>query len=90
MAKVCKRVTYSGRVQGVGFRCTARQIAAGFEVAGYVRNLSNGDVELVAEGEESAVASFLDSVADRMRGYIQSAAVSNETACGHRSFVIRH
>jgi acylphosphatase len=90
MAKVCKKVTYSGCVQGVGFRYTARQIAAGFEVAGYVCNLSNGNVELVAEGEEEAVARFLDAVAYRMRGYIQSVAVSDETACGHRSFVIRH
>jgi acylphosphatase len=90
MAKVCKKVTYSGRVQGVGFRYTARQIAAGFEVAGYVRNLSNGDVELVAEGDKDAVARFLDAVADRMRGYIQNAAVSDETACGHGAFVIRH
>jgi acylphosphatase len=90
MAKVCKKVTYSGRVQGVGFRYTARQIAAGFEVAGYVRNLSNGDVELVAEGEQDAVAKFLDAVADRMREYIHNAAVSDETACGHGPFVIRH
>ncbi len=90
MAKVCKKVIYSGRVQGVGFRYTARQTAAGFDVAGYVRNLSSGDVELVSEGEAGVVASFLEAVADRMRGYIQSAVVSDVAPCGHGAFVIRH
>src|SRR5439155_885059 len=44
---VYKRVHYSGRVQGVGFRYTAQGLAADYAVAGYVRNLANGDVELV-------------------------------------------
>jgi acylphosphatase len=90
MAKVCKKVIYSGRVQGVGFRYTARQAAAGYDVGGYVRNLGNGDVELVAEGEAGAVASFLEAVADQMRGYIQGAVVSDDAPCGHGAFVIRH
>ena len=50
---VCKRVLYSGRVQGVGFRYTTQALAAGHPIAGYVRNLPTGEVELVAEGEES-------------------------------------
>jgi len=44
---VCKLVRYRGCVQGVGFRYTARRLAEGFPVAGYVRNLSSGEVELV-------------------------------------------
>jgi acylphosphatase len=47
---VCKRVYYSGRVQGVGFRYAAQGLAEDFDVSGYVRNLPGGDVELVAEG----------------------------------------
>src|SRR5471030_2081507 len=47
------KVFYSGRVQGVGFRYTARTVAAGFEITGYVRNLPDGRVELVAEGDDS-------------------------------------
>ena len=44
-----KRATvfYSGRVQGVGFRYTAREIACGYELTGYVRNLDDGRVELI-------------------------------------------
>jgi acylphosphatase len=56
-------VFYSGRVQGVGFRVTVRQIARGFDVTGAVRNLSDGRVELIAEGEKAEVAAFLEGVA---------------------------
>src|SRR5207245_6186322 len=51
MTTVSRHVYYSGQVQGVGFRYTAQQLAAGFAVSGFVRNLPNGDVELVAEGD---------------------------------------
>ena len=61
------RVWYDGRVQGVGFRYTARSLARGFPVAGYVRNLPDGRVELVVEGEAAAVASFLEAI-DREMG----------------------
>src|ERR1035438_8131253 len=52
-----KRATvfYMGRVQGVGFRYTAREIACGYELTGYVRNLDDGRVEMVAEGVEEAI-----------------------------------
>src|SRR5689334_21011918 len=46
-------VFYTGRVQGVGFRYTTREIAKGFEVSGSVQNLEDGRVELEAEGEET-------------------------------------
>lgn len=45
------QVFYEGRVQGVGFRYSARRLAAGFDVMGYVRNLPDGRVELVVCGE---------------------------------------
>ena len=44
---VAKQVIYSGRVQGVGFRYAAKQLAAGFDVSGWVRNLPDGRVELL-------------------------------------------
>src|SRR6187455_864933 len=52
-----RRVWYEGRVQGVGFRYTARGLAGGFPVSGYVRNLDDGRVELVAEGDAPVVSS---------------------------------
>ena len=60
-----KRVFYTGRVQGVGFRYTVRQLAAGYEVSGWVKNLTDGRVELLAisrDGEELAL--FLAELKD--------------------------
>jgi len=53
---------FSGRVQGVGFRFTACRLAASFEVAGFVRNLPDGDVEVVAEGSEQELIDFLNEI----------------------------
>jgi acylphosphatase len=87
---VCKRVLYSGHVQGVGFRYTAQGIAERFPVAGYVRNLRNGDVELVAEGPADQVEAFLAAVANRMGHYIQRSTVQDQPAGGYQGFTIRH
>jgi acylphosphatase len=85
---ICKRVYYSGRVQGVGFRYTARHLASGFTVAGYVRNLPNGDVELLAEGEADQVDAFLKAVVDHMTGNISRVTVHDEPAGGRQGFNI--
>jgi acylphosphatase len=87
---VCKHVYYSGHVQGVGFRYTAQGLAAGYPVVGYVRNLANGDVELLAEGPEEAVGAFLDALARHMAGYIERTTVHDETPAGRQGFRIRH
>jgi acylphosphatase len=58
------RVLYSGTVQGVGFRYTARGVASGFEVTGSVRNLPDGTVELVAEGERPELEAFQQAIRD--------------------------
>jgi acylphosphatase len=86
---VCKRVTYSGRVQGVGFRYTTRRIAHGYDVTGYVRNLPDGNVELVAEGEAGELERFLAAVASRMADNIQESTVRDETCGGFEDFRIR-
>jgi acylphosphatase len=68
-----KRVTacYAGRVQGVGFRATVRQLACGYDVTGIVRNLPDGRVELVAEGGEMELQAFLQGIAEsELSGFI--------------------
>jgi len=62
--------TFSGTVQGVGFRYTACRVAEAFGVAGYVRNLPDGDVEVVAEGEQEEIDRFLEQLGRQMRGYV--------------------
>jgi acylphosphatase len=65
-----RRVFYSGRVQGVGFRFTARHVAGGFAVTGWVRNLPDGRVELLAEGAPAEIDAFLARLGEEMRGNI--------------------
>ena len=57
--KRCRvHIYYSGRVQGVGFRYTAKNVATGYEVTGIVRNLPDGRVELLAEGPRDELEAF--------------------------------
>ena len=81
---VMKRYTvhFEGRVQGVGFRFTTQRIADSHEVAGYVQNLSDGRVRLVAEGSGQAVQSFLDDVRAQMDRYLNKTNVREEAATG--------
>ena len=62
---------FTGRVQGVGFRYAALQVAREFEVSGYVCNLPDGRVKLEAEGSKDEVCSFIAAVEERMHGYIR-------------------
>ena len=87
---ICKRVIYSGHVQGVGFRITAFQVAQRHAVAGFVRNLPDGTVELLAEGEPAQVDSFLADVRSLMGAYIQSADIQEECDCRRTGFQILH
>ncbi|QNN23983.1 acylphosphatase [Planctomycetales bacterium ZRK34] len=79
---VRKTAHYSGHVQGVGFRATVVHTARGYDVAGYVRNTPDGNVELVAEGQRQEVIAFLDAVANRMRDYIRHVEVVDGSASG--------
>jgi acylphosphatase len=69
-------VLYSGRVQGVGFRYTAKTVAAGFEITGTVRNLPDGRVELVAEGRREELETFRAALLDAgLAGFIRDETV---------------
>jgi acylphosphatase len=86
---VCKHVRFSGRVQGVGFRQTARSIASGYAVVGYVRNLPQGDVEMVVQGEHPEVESMLAAVSQRMEHYIRQRVERDEPSGQYGEFDIR-
>jgi len=66
-----REVHYSGRVQGVGFRFTVRSLAGRYNVSGFVKNLRDGRVQLVAEGPHDQVAGLLDAVRQAMGRYIE-------------------
>jgi acylphosphatase len=65
-------IFFTGRVQGVGFRYTALQVAKEFEVSGYVRNLSDGRVQLEVEGDAVEVKRYVEAIEERMHGYVRS------------------
>ena len=79
---VRRHVYYSGTVQGVGFRCTAVKAARGRGLAGFVRNLRDGRVELVVEGEAGEVAAFLADVAETMGDSIRGVEAAEEPVGG--------
>ncbi len=83
---------YSGHVQGVGFRYTARMLAHGFELTGVVRNLTDGRVELVAEGERAELEAFREAIRDSELGsYIRQEDVRwGEAKNEFRGFEIVH
>ena len=64
MSRERLHIFYSGRVQGVGFRYTTKVTACGFEVTGTVRNLFDGRVEMIAEGERTELEEFRRALQD--------------------------
>ena len=69
---------FSGRVQGVGFRYAAFQVAREYEVAGFVENLGDGRVRVEVEGRQKEAEDFLDAIAERMHGYIRKTERTSE------------
>ena len=90
-APLRREVTFSGHVQGVGFRYTTQDIARRFDVRGYVRNLSDGNVELVVEGTPDEIARFIAAIHERMGSFIRDVKSSSLPARREfTDFTIRH
>jgi acylphosphatase len=89
---VSLQVLYEGNVQGVGFRWSVRDVAKGFDVTGWVRNLRDGRVELQVTGEENEVRAFLDRVAEgELHSLIHKQTENKlEKPVTARGFEIRH
>jgi acylphosphatase len=78
MPRERRRVWFSGRVQGVGFRYTCRTLARGFNVAGFVRNLPDGRVELLAEADPTELDNFLTAIQREMSPFIMDIVAERE------------
>ena len=82
---------FSGHVQGVGFRYTAQNIALCHNIYGYVRNLPDGRVELVMEGDEHEMDDVMKNVSRRMSGFVRHVEEQVAPATGEfHEFYIRH
>jgi acylphosphatase len=83
-------LTFTGRVQGVGFRAAAKSLANEHGVTGWVRNEADGTVALVAEGERSRVESYLEALRERMGQFINDEQIAQkDEERGYSGFEIR-
>jgi len=85
------KIFFSGHVQGVGFRFQTRTVSQRFDVTGWVANLSNGDVQVIVEGDPAELQRFVDEIQTAMGGYIRRTEIEKGAATGEFSgFEIRH
>lgn len=89
---ISMQVFFEGHVQGVGFRWSVQNIAKGFDVTGWVRNLPDGRVEAQVNGEEPEVRAFIDGVMQsELRALIHKHIETKlEAPVMARGFEIRH
>jgi acylphosphatase len=77
-----RELRYSGRVQGVGFRYTARSIAQLHAVAGYVKNLADGRVELVVEGRREEIDVVMRAISAELGRHISDVQETTSPGTG--------
>lgn len=71
-----RHVFYEGRVQGVGFRWSAKNLARGYDVTGWVKNLPDGRVEMQVCGERDEVEAFLEAIEEsELKSHIKNVDV---------------
>ncbi len=91
MSDVRCRAVVSGRVQGVFYRDSCQRVASGLGVRGWVRNRSDGTVEIVAEGRREAVDALLDWCREGPpRAHVVGITVTDEALAGERGFRVRY
>lgn len=74
----CQHFLIYGNVQGVGFRAATVQQAKSLQLTGWVRNLPDGRVEILAQGEDTALQTLQDWLAEGPRfAAVQTVAVQN-------------
>jgi acylphosphatase len=84
-------ITFTGRVQGVGFRATTVSVAQRFNVSGWVRNERDGGVLCVVEGEADELDRFTKAIQQAMHGCVRETHIQESPATGEFSgFGVRH
>jgi acylphosphatase len=79
MGQTAKHIIFSGRVQGIGFRFTAFNIANRYELAGFVRNLPDGTVEMLAQGNPDDITNCIRDIQESFIGYITDTKIEDTT-----------
>jgi len=90
MNKVRWHIYFFGRVQGVGFRHTCQSVAGHHAVSGWVRNLPDGSVEMIVEGQSSLIRAYVEEVCTSTHGRVDDKQVLKSDATGEfESMTIR-
>jgi len=72
---VTKRIIFVGRVQGVGFRFTIRRAASRRLLNGFVRNVPDGTVEMLAQGRSENIDDCIQDIKEYFAGYIRETRI---------------
>jgi acylphosphatase len=75
MNQTARHILFTGRVQGVGFRFTAHRIARRYDLTGWVRNLPDGSVEMVAQGPLVDIADCVRDIEELFTDYVRETKV---------------
>jgi len=75
MGQTARHVIFRGRVQGVGFRYTARQTASRYAVTGFVRNVPDGTVEMFIQGEPDEIDNCIGEIQSEFAGHVRSTQI---------------
>lgn len=90
MSEIRRRVVVSGRVQGVYYRDSCRSVARRLGVRGWVRNLTDGTVEIVGEGPAESVEQLVDWCRDGPpHAVVRDVRVTDEQPVGEAEFRVR-
>ncbi len=85
-----RRILFSGRVQGVGFRAAAREVAREHDITGWVRNEPAGAVCLECQGDPPVIELYLLDLRERMSGFIRGESADDAPLVeGETGFEVR-
>ena len=77
MTQHAQHIVFHGRVQGVGFRFTAMNIASRCELTGYVKNRHDGAVEMLAQGSKEDISDCVRDIKESFAGYIRDVEIKD-------------
>ena len=80
MAEMAKHIVFKGRVQGVGFRFTALRMASRYQLTGYVRNMPDGAVEMLAQGQAADIDDCISDIDESFADYVKETIINDVPA----------
>ena len=85
MAATARHIIFTGYVQGVGFRFTAHRIATRRGLTGWVKNLTDGSVEMVVQGPSDYIENCLNDIKESFTGYVKETKIQEIPPAPHHT-----